>query len=51
MSISVIVQLYNEWRRYQAGKRALYQLDDRMLRDIGINRTQIPTAARSGLAR
>lgn len=36
-----------EWQRRRAMKE-LYALDDRMLRDIGINRSEIPGVAQFG---
>jgi hypothetical protein len=36
---------YQVWREYQATYRELSALDDRMLADIGISRTDIPRVA------
>jgi len=45
MSIAALWNLYLSWRRYRASLRALSRLDDRMLQDIGLNRSQIPGVA------
>lgn len=36
-----------EWQHRRAMKE-LYQLDDRMLRDIGVDRSEVPRVARFG---
>lgn len=45
------VRLYRlaqaEWQHRRAMKE-LYELDDRMLRDIGVNRCEVPRVARFG---
>ena len=48
MWIANLFRLAATWRRYRAGVRELSQLDDRMLHDIGLNRTQIQSAAWNG---
>jgi uncharacterized protein YjiS (DUF1127 family) len=39
--------VFKEWR-YRKAVNELHQLDDRMLRDIGVARSEIPTLARGG---
>ncbi len=51
MYLSLLVQAFAEWRKYRTAVRELASLDDRMLSDIGLNRTTIRQAARSGLGR
>lgn len=48
MWIANLFRLAATWRRYRTGLRELSQLDDRMLSDIGLNRTQIEAAAWKG---
>ena len=38
-------------RQYRKAVAQLYSLDDRMLRDIGLDRASIPHAAQNGLGR
>jgi uncharacterized protein YjiS (DUF1127 family) len=40
-------QAQAEWQHRRAMKE-LYQLDDRMLRDIGLDRSEVPRVARFG---
>jgi uncharacterized protein YjiS (DUF1127 family) len=51
-SSTILLQLWNEvlkpapamlreWRRWTVSRRELARLDDRMLRDIGINRADV----------
>lgn len=51
MSITAIIKLFSMWRRYHAGLRDLSALDERMLRDIGLTRSQIRNAARGAAQR
>jgi uncharacterized protein YjiS (DUF1127 family) len=51
MYLSALIQAFAEWRKYRIAVRELASLDDRLLSDIGLNRTTIRQAARSGLAR
>ena len=37
---------YGKWRRTRRAERELLALDDRLLKDIGLCRTEIPTAVR-----
>jgi|SRR5690606_34485027 uncharacterized protein YjiS (DUF1127 family) len=39
---TVVVEPLARWRRREALARELYSLDDRMLRDIGLTRSEIP---------
>jgi len=51
MYLSTLIRALAEWRKYRAGVRQLAALDDRALSDIGLNRTMIQQAARTGLRR
>jgi uncharacterized protein YjiS (DUF1127 family) len=42
-----ILQAYLAWRTSSAIKKALYQLDDRTLKDIGLHRSEIASAVNS----
>jgi uncharacterized protein YjiS (DUF1127 family) len=46
--IAAVIHAYATWRRYRSAVRELSGLDDRALRDIGLNRTQIHRVARYG---
>ena len=48
MYLASLVQGFAAWRRYRIAVRQLADLDDRSLRDIGLNRTQIQQAALHG---
>lgn len=43
--LNAVLMPYQVWREYQATYRELSALDDRMLADIGISRTDIPRVA------
>jgi uncharacterized protein YjiS (DUF1127 family) len=51
MFITNLIRFFGEWRRYRAAVRKLAALDDRGLSDIGLNRSMIRQAARSGVDR
>jgi len=42
---AAIVRFVQEWKRYSRSVRELSRLDDRELADIGLNRSEIETAA------
>ena len=46
-----LIEIYRDWRRKTATRRALYALSDEQLRDIGIQRGEVEAAARGGLPR
>jgi uncharacterized protein YjiS (DUF1127 family) len=46
--IATLMRAYAEWRRYRTAVQQLANLDDRALRDIGLNRTEIKRAAWTG---
>jgi uncharacterized protein YjiS (DUF1127 family) len=48
MYIGSLIRAIAAWRRYRTAVKELAQLDDRILADIGLNRTQIRQAARHG---
>jgi uncharacterized protein YjiS (DUF1127 family) len=48
MYIANLIQAFAAWRRYRAAIQQLADLDDRALRDIGLNRTEIQRAAWHG---
>ena len=48
MYIATLIRSFSAWRRYCTAVRELASLDDRALRDIGLNRTQIKQAAWGG---
>jgi uncharacterized protein YjiS (DUF1127 family) len=48
MYIGSLIRAIAAWRRYRTAVQELAQLDDRILADIGLNRTQIRQAARHG---
>ena len=48
MYLASLMQGFAAWRRYRIAVRQLADLDDRALRDIGLNRTQIRQAALGG---
>ena len=41
MLFSTIMEIYGDWRRYNAGLSELSSLSDRELADIGISRSDI----------
>ena len=41
MPLSTIMEIYGDWRRYNAGLSELSSLSDRELADIGISRADI----------
>ena len=51
MYLAQLFRAYAVWRKLRIAKHQLMQLDDRMLHDIGLNRTSIDSAVRHGLAR
>ena len=51
MYIASLMRSYAAWRKYRTAVHQLAELDDRTLRDIGISRSQIKGAARTGLGR
>lgn len=48
MFISNLIAAVAGWRKYRVAVRDLAALDDRALRDIGINRSQIKRVAWQG---
>ena len=48
MYIATLIRSFAAWRKYRTAVYALAALDDRALRDIGLNRTQIKQAAWRG---
>jgi uncharacterized protein YjiS (DUF1127 family) len=48
MYLAQLVRGFAAWRRYRIAVQQLAELDDRALRDIGLNRTQIQRVARYG---
>jgi len=48
MYIGSFIRAFAAWRRYRSAVQQLSQLDDRILADIGLNRTQIQQAAWHG---
>ncbi len=51
MYISTFIRAFAEWRKYRTAVRELAALDERALQDIGLYRTLIRQAARTGLDR
>ena len=47
--LATLIRACAEWRRYRNAVQQLGNLDDRALRDIGLNRTQIKRAAWTGV--
>jgi len=45
MFLSHLIDIYRQWRRYNASLRELNRLGDRELADIGITRGDIPRVA------
>jgi uncharacterized protein YjiS (DUF1127 family) len=48
MYLASLVQGFAAWRRYRRAVQQLSELDNRTLRDIGINRAQIRQVALHG---
>jgi len=48
MYLANLIRAFAAWRRYRTGLKELAALDDRALRDIGLNRTQLQRAAWHG---
>ena len=46
--IATLMNAFAGWRRYRSAVRQLAELDDRSLRDIGLNRTDIKRVAWTG---
>jgi uncharacterized protein YjiS (DUF1127 family) len=44
-----LIQSHKNWRRYNETVRALNRLNTRELKDLGINRADIPSVARAAL--
>jgi uncharacterized protein YjiS (DUF1127 family) len=51
MFITNLIRAFGEWRRYRVAVRELAAMGDRGLEDIGLNRSMIRDAARSGVSR
>ena len=51
MFITNLIRAFAGWTRYRAAVRQLSAMDDRILADIGLNRSAIRQAARFGLDR
>ena len=47
--LASLITAFAAWRRYRTAVRQLADLDERTLRDIGLNRTDIKRAAWSGM--
>ena len=47
--LATMMTAFAAWRRYRAAVRQLSDLDERTLRDIGLNRADIKRAAWSGI--
>ena len=50
MYLSSLIRAFAKWRKCRVAVRELASLDDRALSDIGLNRTMIRQAVRTGLA-
>lgn len=48
MYLASMVRAFAAWRRYRKAVQELSNLDDRTLRDLGLNRTQIRQVAKYG---
>lgn len=48
-TVSKAITAYSEWRRYRKDYETLRSMDDRMLRDIGLSRSDIERSFREGL--
>ena len=48
MYLAHLFRAFAAWRQYRIAARELSELDDRMLQDLGLNRTQIKQVARYG---
>jgi len=48
MWLATLIHTFSVWRRYRSDRRTLAALDDRMLRDIGLYRTDIMAVASIG---
>ena len=46
--IATLMTAFSAWRRYRAAVHQLAELDERSLRDIGLNRADIKRAAWTG---
>ncbi len=49
--LKLLIAKLNAWRVQRAAMEELYGLDDAMLRDIGLSRSQIPAAVTGGVSR
>jgi uncharacterized protein YjiS (DUF1127 family) len=48
MYLATMIRGLAEWRRYRMAVRELHSLDDRILRDIGLDRSEIKRVALNG---
>jgi uncharacterized protein YjiS (DUF1127 family) len=48
MFVTNLIRTFSSWQRYRAAVRELSALDERSLNDIGLDRSMIRQAARSG---
>ena len=48
MYLANLIRGFAEWRRYRVAVRQLSDLDDRILRDIGLSRSEIKRVALNG---
>ena len=51
MYIGSLIRAFAAWRQYRKAVAQLSSLDERMLRDIGLDRASIPGAALNGRGR
>jgi len=48
MSIADLIRTFAAWQQYRAAVRALSALDEKILSDIGLDRSMVHQAARDG---